>query len=84
LLWVEPPEEWIIERKLLPHAVPKDRASSTEQRILEFEIQAPEDASSGISIPSYALYHVCEGKSNASLYRRQDLEIDVALMESAD
>ena len=51
-----------------------------EQRTIEVEVHAPEDADVGsVTIPAYALYYVCEDVNGICMYRRQDLQLAVAV-----
>jgi hypothetical protein len=75
-LWVDAPAGWKISQRL--HT---DRAvaepTSTEIRRIDFEVQAPADATGSVTCPAYALYNVCEDSDGRCLFLRQDIEIAV-------
>jgi hypothetical protein len=82
-LWIELPEGWECDRRLVRHPRPAP-ALSREERVLEFELRVPETAAAGtVAIPAYALYYVCEDAAGACLYRRQDVAIPVQVGETA-
>lgn len=58
--------------------------TSAEERHLEVEIQAAEEAAPGsVALRGYALYYVCEEASGVCLYRRQDFCVEVEVMSAA-
>jgi len=77
-LWIDAPNGWRIDRQRIERANPPEPVS-LETRRIEFEIQAPGDASGVVRLPAYALYYVCKGTKGACLYRRQDLQIPVTV-----
>lgn len=81
VVWINPPVGWTIsERRLTCPSLPKP--ISEEVRKVEFEVQAPTDASPGIvRMSGYALYGVCEAASGKCLYRRADLTVELALSQ---
>nr|NIP58674.1 hypothetical protein [Gemmatimonadota bacterium]NIR79060.1 hypothetical protein [Gemmatimonadota bacterium]NIT87718.1 hypothetical protein [Gemmatimonadota bacterium]NIU31578.1 hypothetical protein [Gemmatimonadota bacterium]NIV61926.1 hypothetical protein [Gemmatimonadota bacterium] len=82
VFWVEPPEGWTVERRLHTYPVPRDRTLSTETRTVEVEVRAPEDAADlSAEIPAYALYYVCEDVNGICMYRRQDVELEMAVRD---
>jgi len=82
VFWIDAPERWEVESRRLVYPVPRDRTVSNEVRSLEVELRAPEEASgSDVRIPSYALYYVCEDVNGICMYRRQDVELQVAVRE---
>ncbi len=80
VLWIDPPQGWAVETRMLRHPVPP-AAVSDEVRTLEIEVRAPENARGGAPavIPAYALYYVCEDVDGICMYRRQDVELEVAI-----
>ncbi len=78
-LWVGTPEDWEISAKLLE--APQGLMPETQEvRRIDFEIQTPQNTPTGtITIPSYALYYVCEDVGGVCLYLRQDIEIPIVL-----
>jgi tetratricopeptide (TPR) repeat protein len=78
-LWIDPPRGWEVERRFLTLPLPPEVVSQ-EERVLEVEVRAPEGSRSpGVSIPAYALYYVCEDVNGVCMYRRQDVELQVAV-----
>ncbi|RMH22956.1 MAG: hypothetical protein D6696_02170 [Acidobacteria bacterium] len=78
-LWLEPPPGWHADRPA-QHVPGPPQAVSREVRHLELELKSPEDAAPGkVRVPGYALYYVCEDVGGTCLYRRQDLELEVAI-----
>ncbi len=77
VLWVNPPNGWLVDRRYLTFPNPKT-AVSQETREVQFEIRCPEDAVPGpVAIPAYALYYVCEDDNGTCLYRRRDLRVHI-------
>lgn len=74
LVWVDPPEGWTADARLLHYAVPPEPVS-VERRSVEFELQAPDGFTGPASGSGYALYYVCEDVNGTCLYRRQDVPI---------
>ena len=80
-IWIDPPAGWRADRRRLTVPNPQ-QVVSTETRRVEFELQAPEDAAPGsLELPVYALYYVCEDIKGTCLYRRQDLTLQIAVLE---
>ena len=80
-IWIDPPAGWRTDRRRLTVPRPQ-QVVSTETRRVEFELQAPEDAAPGtVELPGYALYYVCEDVKGTCLYRRQDLSLQIAVLE---
>lgn len=76
-LWLDPPEGWEVETRLLSHPLPPEIVSQ-ETRVIEAEVRAPEALGRGpVTIPGYALYYVCEDVNGICMYRRQDVEVEV-------
>ena len=75
-IWVSPPEGWSVDKQYLVFQVPS-AAVSDEVRRIEFELRGPVGFSGRESIPSYALYYVCEDEDGICLYRRQDILMEV-------
>jgi len=77
--WIDPPRGWEVERRYLTLPLPPEVVSQ-EARVLEVEVRAPERSRSGsVTIPAYALYYVCEDVNGVCMYRRQDVELQVAV-----
>jgi len=77
VLWLDPPDGWSVDRRRveLDNPAASVGAASDEVRRVEFEVQGPESGATGVVLPAYALYYVCEGIDGACLYRRQDIEV---------
>ncbi len=76
VLWVDPPEGWLVDSQR--HSLPRPpQLVSQEERRIEFELRCPEDFSGTATVPAYALYYVCEDVDGTCLYRRQDVEVRV-------
>ena len=79
-VWVTPPPEWKVDRRLLEHPPCSDVATSEELRNLSFEVQLPPGTKEGV-IDAYALYFVCEGVDGVCMFLRQDFKISVQKRE---
>ena len=77
-LWLDPPEGWAIDERLLLLENPPEDVSR-EARSFEFELRAPEDASGAAVLRGYALYFICEDVTGVCLFRRQDFAVDIAV-----
>jgi len=83
-VWMNAPPGWTLSRKLLSTPNPP-RPVSVEEREVELEVRAPDQAAPGTeTIQGYALYYVCEDVDGACLYRRQDIEIPVRVRAASD
>jgi hypothetical protein len=77
VVWVDPPDGWEIDRRLMRVEMPRD-AVSREARTVELELYPPEGATPGtVTASGYALFNVCEGTDGECLYRRADVGIRV-------
>ena len=78
-VWLDPPEGWTVDRKLLTVDNPPEPVSREARRV-EFELRAPEKApGDSATLPAHALYYVCEGTRGACLYRRRDFTVRIRL-----
>ena len=75
-LWVSAPPEWGMESRNTSVPNPPQEVSK-EPRKLEFEVYSPENAKGWVTVPSYALYYVCEDVDGTCLYRRQDIAVQL-------
>ena len=58
---------------------------SKEVRRIELELMVAKDvADSQIEVPAYLLYYVCEETGGQCLYRRQDVNIPISLIQQQD
>ncbi len=80
VVWVDPPTGWSVDRRHL--TVPNVGSPvSAEPRTVEFELQAPADASGTARFRAYALFHACVDEQGTCVYRRKDIEIRVNVDE---
>jgi len=79
-IWIDSPNGWTIEKRL--HSAKQPAApESREERNVEFEIRAPQEANGTMRLNGYALYYVCEDAGGKCLYLRQDFSVEIGLME---
>jgi len=79
VFWVDPPKGWRVDSRSSRVARPPEPVSLEERRV-EVELTAPQGAPHGdVTIPSYALYYVCEDVGGTCLYRRQDVPFRVRI-----
>lgn len=76
-VWVDPPEHWEVESRLLTVPQPETPISAETRRI-EFGVRVPEAAPPGkTSLPAYALYYACEDVDGVCYFLRRDMEIEI-------
>ena len=75
VLWASPPSGWSVDSSRITVPIPPE-AISDEVRTVELEVASPSDAAT-ITLPTYALYYVCEDVDRTCLYRRQDIPIEL-------
>ena len=75
-VWIDQPEGWSVDRKLLEHPPRADVATSTELRTLSFELELPEDVRDA-ALGGYALYYVCAGAEGTCEFLRQEFSVRV-------
>ena len=74
-VWIRARDGLEIDKRSLSPPNAKE-PETTEAREVEFEARRTAGAKAGkISVPVYALYYVCEGKSGTCRYLRQDFEV---------
>jgi tetratricopeptide (TPR) repeat protein len=77
VLWVNPPQGWEVDRQYVTLPRPS-KPETQEVREVEVEVKSPAGAKPGpVTIPSYALYYVCEDVNGVCMFRRQDLTLTV-------
>lgn len=76
-VWIDVPDGWKASKSLHIVEPPINQVTSTETRRVDFEIQAPANATGTTRLPAYAMYYVCEDENGTCLYRRQDFAIEV-------
>jgi hypothetical protein len=76
-VWLDPPEGWTVDRRLLTVENPPTPVSREARRV-EFELRSPEKAPAGsATLAAHALVYVCEGSQGACLYRRRDFTVRI-------
>lgn len=79
VVWVQTPDGWEIDPRRLTVPNPPLEVS-LEPRQVEFEFRVPTGAAEGDTrVAAYALYYVCEDENGVCLYRRQDLQVRIAV-----
>jgi hypothetical protein len=79
-VWVDAPQGWQISQQSHSVAGPDKRETSTEIRRIDFEVQAPADATGTIKLPVYALYFVCEDENGECQFLRQDIRVNLEVL----
>ena len=74
VFWVNPPQGWEVDQPCFTVPNPS-QAVSQEVRQVEFEVKKSPDVPGSVTIPTYALYYVCEDVDGTCLYRRHDILI---------
>ena len=74
LVWIDPPAEWQISQRLHTFPAPKE-PTSHEVRRIDFEVQAPANATGKLKLSAYALYFVCDDELESCLFLRHDFEV---------
>lgn len=82
-VWVDAPEGWQVSKRSHTVAPETNQPTSLEVRRIDFEIQVPADATGTIKLPVYALYFVCEDANGECQYLRQDLNVEIAVLEAS-
>jgi hypothetical protein len=81
VFWVNLPYGWNVDQRQLTVPSPPQPVSN-ETRQVEFEVKGPKQNGTGpVTLPTYALYYVCEDVNGVCLYRRQDVPITIASPE---
>lgn len=73
-VWIDVPEGWQADRRLLEHAGAPEPVSD-EVRRLDFELRPPEGAGGEHVLTGYALFNVCEGRDGTCRYVRRDFTL---------
>jgi hypothetical protein len=81
-LWIDPPAGWRVSERLLRAPAVREPVSG-EERALDFEIRAPQEARDKVHFDVYALYHVCDDKGGQCRFLRLDVPIEVVMSSSA-
>jgi tetratricopeptide (TPR) repeat protein len=77
-LWLDPPEGWQASERLVQAPAVREPVSG-EERALDFEIKAPQEARDKVRFNAYALYHVCDDKGGQCRFWRLDVPIDLTV-----
>jgi len=75
---VNVPSGWVADPPLQELPQP-EIAVSTETRLLEFELRAPDQAVGTLTFSTYAVYYVCEDKGGNCVYRRLDVPVTLSV-----
>jgi hypothetical protein len=79
-LWINLPEGWKADSRLLFAPQPDD-IESDEIRRFDFGVQLPQSISPGhVRFTAYALYYACEGIKGVCQFLRQDIEIEIEVV----
>lgn len=79
-LWVEAPQGWQLERRLL-RAPQGSQPETSEPRRFELDVRVPADARDTARLHAYALYYVCEDVRGTCRFLRLDIPIKVPVDE---
>lgn len=87
VVWIDPPDGWSVEHRLLTLAPPTTAGGSGDSAIRTIEFEAARDETSesaegnhlanGTTVHGYALYNICFGPDGACTYVRQDFAIAI-------
>jgi hypothetical protein len=80
VFWVNPPEGWEVNIRYLTVPIPPEPVSQEARRV-EFELQTPAGFTGPMTIPTYALYYVCEDVNGTCLFRRQDVPVEIEVID---
>ena len=75
-LWIDLPDGWQAGQQLLvwPQAT---QAVTGEDRSLDLDVKAPDQAQGKVGLSAYALYHVCDDAGGRCRFLRLDIPIEV-------
>ncbi len=76
LVWVDPPDGVPISERLVRADRPKAAASDEERRV-GFEVKVPAGATGEVTIPAYALYHICDDSGGQCRFLPLDIGIEL-------
>jgi hypothetical protein len=77
-LWIEAPQGWRVERRLLECPLPETELSD-EERVFDLEVLPPEGADEPAWLEGYLLFHGCAGSEGRCEYRRRDFRVRIEL-----
>ena len=75
-LWTDPPESVEISERLVLAERPKAAVSDEERRV-GFEVKVPANATGNVTLPTFALYHVCDDDGGQCRFLRLDIAIEL-------
>jgi len=77
-LWVEGANGVAVSERLIRAEQPKEAVTDEERRV-GFEVKIPADATAEITLPVFALYHICDDMSGQCRYLRLDCTVELKL-----
>jgi hypothetical protein len=77
-VWLNPPDGWAVSERLLAAEVPKAEVSH-EDRTVEFEVKVPKDASGEVTLPGFAVFHVCDEPGGTCRFARLDVRLPLTV-----
>jgi hypothetical protein len=77
-LWVDPPDGWAVSERPVRADRPKVAVSDEERRV-GFEVKVPAGATGDVTIPAYALYHLCDDAGGQCRFVRLDVTVVVTV-----
>lgn len=75
-IWIDPPEGVVTSDQMI-EATQAPSAASREDRAIEWELQLDDDAIGTISVPVYAIYHLCDEAQGQCRFLRQDIRVEL-------
>lgn len=77
-LWLDPPDGVMVSERLVRSDRPKAAVSDEERRV-GFEVKIPATARGEVTIPAFALYHVCDDDGGQCRFVRLDVPVVVTV-----
>lgn len=77
-VWIDSPNGTLVSEQLV-EAEKQKAATTTESRSIGFEVQVPKDAVGKISVPVYAVYHVCDDAQGQCRFLRLDVDVVIVI-----
>ena len=80
-LWTDGVSDWPLQAKFHQHSAP-EQPVSVESRKIEFEMHVPQGTVAGVySLRGFVLYYICEDVAGQCLFRRQDFDLPVHIVD---
>lgn len=79
-VWLDPPDGWAVSERLIAAGVPLT-AVSEEDRTVEFEVKVPKTATGDVTLPGFAVFHVCDDVGGVCRFVRLDVEVTMSVAE---